>query len=501
MAHDPESDLALERLCAGLEPAQRAVLVHDFATEGPLLVLAGAGTGKTTTLTRRLALELDRGHPADGILALTFTRKAAHEMRERVASLLPAGAALPEIRTFHSLGLAILSEDGARGWKSAGWAFRPKLLSEETEADESARFWRERFREGALSAPTAKAWTRMLAEWGDPQRCEQAGGHPALEAWREWEAWKRRLGVAEMHDLISASLLALESDPELLERWRARSRTLFVDEYQDTDRTQYRLVALLAGDSRRVVAVGDDDQSIYGFRGADMRNILDWRSDRPDGRILTLTGNHRSRAAILAAANRVFPDKPPDFRKELQPRRKERGAPPLWFQAREPAEELAWIRRRMEQELRQGTPGSDLCALFRGNREEAPLRKALRGLPVSCGDDQDGIRLLTIHAAKGLEWPAVFVCGQDREAQEGRALAPYQDDEERRLFYVACTRARDRLYLTSCAVRPKGKSPREHVPHPWMDLVGPEVGIRPRWFLRTLRRLWHPAAARAIGEA
>ncbi|HQF55413.1 MAG TPA: ATP-dependent helicase [Fibrobacteria bacterium] len=497
----PESDLALERLCAGLEPAQRAVLAHDFASEGPLLVLAGAGTGKTTTLTRRLALELARNHPADQILALTFTRKAAHEMRERVAGLLAAGSALPEIRTFHSLGLAILSEDGARGWKSAGWAFRPKLLSEETEADESAKFWRERFREGALSAPTAKAWTRMLAEWGDPQRCAQAGGHPSLEAWREWEAWKRRLGVAEMHDLISASLLALESDPGLLERWRARARTLFVDEYQDTDRTQYRLVSLLAGDSRRVMAVGDDDQSIYGFRGADMRNILDWRSDRPDGRILTLTGNHRSRAPILAAANRVFPDKPPDFRKELQPRRKERGEPPLWFQAREPAEELAWIRKRMEQELRQGTPGSDLCALFRGNREEAPLRKALRGLPVSRGDDQDGIRLLTIHAAKGLEWPAVFVCGQDREAREGRSLAPYQDDEERRLFYVACTRARDRLYLSSCASRPKGKSPREHVPHPWMDLVEPDVGIRPRWLVRTLRRFWHPAAARAIGDA
>lgn len=196
----------------------------------------------------------------------------------------------------------------------------------------------------------------------------------------------------------------------------------------------------------------------------------------------------------------MFPDKPPDFRKELEPRRKDRGDAPIWFQAREPAEELAWIRKRMEDELRQGTRGSDLCALFRGNREEAPLRKALRGLPVSSGDG-DGIRLLTIHAAKGLEWPAVFVCGQDREVDEGRSLAPYPDDEERRLFYVACTRARDRLYLTSCAVRPKGKAPRRHVPHPWMDLVEPEVGIRPRWLLRTLRRFWQPAAARALGDA
>ena len=130
---------------------------------------------------------------------------------------------------------------------------------------------------------------------------------PAWKAdWSAWEARKRGRGQAEHLDLLAGALTALETDRALLERWRERSSVLLLDEYQDTDRTQYRLVSLLAGDSPSVLAVGDDDQAIYGFRGANLRNVLDWKADRPSGRILSLTANHRSLPPVLDAANRIF---------------------------------------------------------------------------------------------------------------------------------------------------------------------------------------------------
>jgi len=493
---------ALERLGRGLEPAQAAALSHDFDTQGPLLLLAGAGTGKTTTLTRRLALELASGTPASQILALTFTRKAAHEMRERVGSLIGAEAACPEIRTFHSLGLAILSEESGRGWRAAGWPHAAKLLAEDGSA--FAEFWQSRFRDGSCPPPSPGEWTRMLAEWGSPDRMRQAasagseeGFAKHVEPWTAWEAWKRRLCIAEMHDLVSGALAALEEEPDLLERWRDRSKTLFVDEYQDTDRTQYRLVKLLAAESPRLLAVGDDDQAIYGFRGADIRNILDWKRDHPDGRILSLVGNHRSLSPILAASNRIFPDKPAEFRKILEARRGDGGQKPTWFRARTPREEEAWVRSILVDEIRRGRAPKDLCVLYRGNREEKPLRKALAGLPLAT-PDSDGISLMTIHAAKGLEWPVVVLAGQDRPLDESDVLEPFAQDEERRLFYVACTRARDRLYLASSRSRGPGKRLQPRKPHPWMALVAPDVRIRPSRWLRMLRRIWEPAAKMAL---
>jgi superfamily I DNA/RNA helicase len=300
-----------------------------------------------------------------------------------------------------------------------------------------------------------------------------------------------------MHDLVSGALLALESDPELSASWNARSKTLFVDEYQDTDRTQYSLVKQLSGGSSRLLAVGDDDQAIYGFRGADIRNILDWKRDHPDGRILTLVGNHRSLSPILAASNRIFPDKPPEFRKILEARRPSAGRKPTWFRARTPLEELRWVRARLGDEIRHGRKPSELCVLYRGNREERPLRQALEGLPIATGEGE-GISLMTIHAAKGLEWPVVVLAGQDRPIDEPGRLAPFAQDEERRLFYVACTRARDRLYLSGCDTRGSKREIRPRKPHPWMELVEPDVTIRPSWWIRLGRRIWAPAARMAL---
>lgn len=460
--------LLLERLCLGLEPEQVEVLHHDFSAQGPLLVLAGAGTGKTTVLTRRIAWECAQGTPADRIMALTFTRKASREMRERVERIVGPGREAPQVRTFHSLGLAILSEDGGLGWTLAGWKRTPRLMDDDLLSREFALFWKERFRLGGTSAPSPGEWTRTLARHGRP---EDANGSeaPWIDDWSAWEAYKREREVAEHHDLLGGALSALERDEGLRLRWQERSQTLLVDEYQDTDRTQYRLVSLLSAGSDRVLAVGDDDQSIYGFRGADLRNVLDWREDRPHGRILTMTANHRSLSPVISVANLVFPDKPEAFRKVLRSRRREAGEErAVWYRAADQDEETTWIHDRIAHELRRGRARADLCLLSRSNRDRDRLE---RELPPWAR----GVQASTIHGAKGLEWPVVVVCGQDRPRSEGNALARFESDEERRLFYVACTRARDRLLVSSCDRRPRGDLWEERVPHPWMRLVSPEV--------------------------
>lgn len=463
----------VDTLAQGLNDEQRAVLEHDFATQGPLLVLAGAGTGKTATLTRRLALELARGERPDTVLALTFTRKAALEMRERTATLLGRETDLPEIRTFHALGLQILSGDEGRGWRIAGWSGAPRLLDDNSCADLRSRFWAERFRHDPSPAIPARTMDLLQSEWGVPARLASARpDHPHLDAWTSWEARKRAEGVAEFSDLVAGSLAALEADESLLQAWCQRARTLLVDEYQDTDRTQYRLANLLAGDSPRLLAVGDDDQSIYRFRGADVRNVLDWTRDRPEGRILSLVRNYRCRSPILDLSNALFPDKPEKFRKFLVPGRdRPEGPRPVWRHCRDAQEEGRWIRAQIGARLRQGTRSQDACVLFRSNREEQALRRALHDLPQSSDGDGDGVRFLTIHAAKGLEWPVVALAGQDATASESVKLLEAAEDEERRLFYVACTRARDVLLLTSCRWRGGSGGEVARTPLPWMRLV------------------------------
>lgn len=476
-------------LLDGLNPQQQAVLTHDFQRQGPLLVLAGAGTGKTATLTRRLALELSRGAGPREILALTFTRKAASEMRERTARLLDGDhARVPAIRTFHSLGARILGEQGGRGWRASGWRGTPRLLEGESELAFRARFWKDRFRRDPAPALSARGQTLLQSEWGTPGFLEERHpDHPHLDAWRQWEDRKRREGVAEMSDLVAGALTALEVDEEMRMVWRARSRVLLVDEYQDTDRTQYRLTALLAGDSPCLMAVGDDDQSIYGFRGADIRNVLDWARDRPSGRILSLTTNYRCVAPILDLSNRLFPDKELRFRKILEAGRSAvPHAKPVWRRCRDEPEEGAWIAAQIASRIASGTLAAhEACVLFRSNRQEGTLRRALASLPQSPDGEGEGVRFLTIHAAKGLEWPLVAVAGQDVPASERTGILPPAQDEERRLFYVACTRARDTLLISSC--RRRGGEGGDRRPAPWMRLASPGAHRTPSW----LRGLWN----------
>ena len=260
-------------MLAGLDPGQR----EAAQAPGPLLILAGPGTGKTRTLTRRIAVMVaGRGVPPEACLALTFTRRAAAEMRERLAVLLPAQAGRLMITTFHGLGLTILRENPGRAGLDPGFAV----------ADEKARL-----AVAAAEAGSVAAARRLLTEVArDPGA---AGEFAGLLASR---------GLVDFDGLITLPLAMLRQDPALAASLAARWRSISVDEYQDTDAAQYALLRLLAGDGSGLAVIGDPDQAIYGFRGADVGFFLSFGRDYPGARTVTLARNYRSAPVIVAGA-------------------------------------------------------------------------------------------------------------------------------------------------------------------------------------------------------
>ncbi len=269
----PKKTAAAEGLLAGLDPEQRTAV----EAPGPLMIIAGPGTGKTRTLTHRIAVAV-AGHGAapEACLALTFTRRAAQEMRDRLALLLPAQAGRLMITTFHGLGLAILREHGERAGLPPGFAV----------ADEAARL--------AVAAGQAGS------EAGGRRLLAAAAREPTLRA--EFTAALAGRGLVDFDALIELPVALLRDEPDLAAGLRERWRWISVDEYQDIDAAQYELLRLLTGDGGGLTAIGDPDQAIYGFRGADVGIFGRFGSDYPGARTVELTRNYRSSPAIVSGA-------------------------------------------------------------------------------------------------------------------------------------------------------------------------------------------------------
>ena len=572
----PETGHA-DGLLAGLDPDQR----EAAQARGPLLILAGPGTGKTRTLTHRIAvLVAERGVPPEACLALTFTRRAAAEMRERLGVLLPARADRFMITTFHGLGLAILREHAARAGLDPGF----------TVADERARL-----AVAVAEAGSTAAGRRLLT--GVSRDPSAAAEFARLLAAR---------GLVDFDGLITRPLAMLQEDPALAAALAARWRSISVDEYQDTDATQYALLRLLAGDGADLTVIGDPDQAIYGFRGADVGFFLRFGRDYPRARTIALSRNYRSSPVIVAAAAQAVAPA------TLVPgRRMSAVAGPgaagtghgaaaaariTVHEAATDRAEGAWIAQRIDRLLggasfhsldtgrADGHAGgklalADMAVLYRTDAQAVAIGQALTraGLPFQkrshdllgrraavsdilremsavaeagtgvaarlraavhrlaarppggratgewpsrgdgpspvdvlaagevlaplarrCGDDferflteialgaeadaldprADAVTLLTIHAAKGLEFSVVFLAGCERDllplwlpgkpadggTAQGNASTARRTGgtaqrtgrtdvaEERRLLFVAMTRARSHLFLT-CAAR------------------------------------------------
>jgi DNA helicase-2/ATP-dependent DNA helicase PcrA len=295
-----------------LNPQQRAAAAHPG---GPMLILAGAGSGKTRVITHRIAHLLERGVAPEAIVAVTFTNKAAGEMRERVATLLQrhdgAPTTLPWVGTFHAFCLRLLRFEVSRTGLRSGFV----VLDSDDARSLVKACERELGHDEKVHLPqrVASKISRAKGECLEPAAFAEKvrrGGSEALDivAAEVYPLYQQRLVTAnacDFDDLLMRSVLLFEREPDVLERYQRRIVHLLVDEYQDTNPIQYRLIRLLAGGHGNACAVGDEDQSIYRFRGADIRNILAFEQDFPGTHIFRIEQNYRSTGHILGAANAV----------------------------------------------------------------------------------------------------------------------------------------------------------------------------------------------------
>jgi DNA helicase-2/ATP-dependent DNA helicase PcrA len=297
------------RYLGGLNPEQKEAVEHF---EGPLLVLAGAGSGKTRVLTARIChLILEHGVPAHRILAVTFTNKAAGEMRERVHGMLGYEPAGMWMGTFHAIGARLLRRHADRlGWTQSFSIFdADQSLRQFKRSVEALSLDPKRWNPQAIRSHVSVAKNQLIS----PQRFaeeNQGSFDPFVRnAARVYTAYQSALqgqNAFDFDDLLLKPVELLESEKDLLERYQGRFAFILVDEYQDTNRAQFRFLELLGAKYKNLMVVGDDDQSIYRWRGADIRNILDFEQTYPGARVVRLEQNYRSTEKILQAANSVI---------------------------------------------------------------------------------------------------------------------------------------------------------------------------------------------------
>ncbi|MCS6898610.1 MAG: UvrD-helicase domain-containing protein [Myxococcales bacterium] len=289
-----------------LNPSQREAVLHD---EGPMLVLAGAGSGKTRVVTRRIARLIRSGVAPSSLLAVTFTNKAAAEMRERVAYLVgPRAAREIRVMTFHSFGLELLStEAAALGLRSGGFTVYDQADCIST-IREILRFIDagKRFDVSAILARISLAKNAFETQESWRSRPHDEYDEIAREIFPRYQTALRAFHAFDFDDLVTEAVELLRRRDDVRQRWQRKIRYLMVDEYQDTNAAQLELVRLLSGEWGNVAVVGDDDQSIYAWRGADITNILRFTEHFPGARVVKLEENYRSSASILAVANAVL---------------------------------------------------------------------------------------------------------------------------------------------------------------------------------------------------
>jgi DNA helicase-2/ATP-dependent DNA helicase PcrA len=301
----------VDSLLIDLNPEQRRAVE---CTDGPLLILAGAGSGKTKTLTHRIAYILgsQKATPFN-ILAVTFTNKAAGEMRERVAKLLGRASQdrgfMPYMGTFHSICVRLLRQDGEHIgiprnfviWDEGDRQAAVKQASRQASIDEKA------FPARLLSSLISGAKNEMVgpAEFGTTAEYSPAT-RAAARVYPLYEQMLKEASALDFDDLIGRAVRLLESQPQIREKWQNQFKYVMIDEYQDTNAAQYRLVKYLTGPHKNIAVVGDDWQSIYSWRGADFRNILNFEKDYPDCTVIKLEQNYRSTKNILEAAHNVI---------------------------------------------------------------------------------------------------------------------------------------------------------------------------------------------------
>lgn len=355
-----------------LNPAQREAVL---TTEGPLLVLAGAGSGKTRVLTFRIAHMLgDLGVKPWQILAITFTNKAAAEMRERLAALIPSGTRGMWVCTFHAMCVRMLREDA----DLLGYTGQFTIYDD----DDSKRMVRDimqalgieqkQFPINMIRSKISSAKNAMIGPEDMLKSADSPNDKKAAQVYLELERRLRAANAMDFDDLLVRTLELLRTRPEVLDKYQERFRYISVDEYQDTNHVQYEIANLLAAKYQNLMVVGDDDQSIYSWRGADITNILDFEQDFKNCKTVKLEQNYRSTGHILSAANAVVRHNSQRKDKRLFTAEGD-GEKIQAFQASDERDEGRWIAGEIEKLHAKGTSYDDIAVFYRTNAQSRIL--------------------------------------------------------------------------------------------------------------------------------
>jgi len=365
-----------ETYLADLNPAQREAVLH---TEGPVLVVAGAGSGKTRVLTRRIAHLVGAvGVKPPEILAITFTNKAAGEMRERVGDLVGPPARAAWVMTFHSACGRILRREAQRlGYRSnftiydqADQIRLVKRCLEELERDP------KRFTPRGIHSQISNAKNTLI---GPAEYTERVASFYDQTVAEVYDLYQKRLfasNAVDFDDMLFLTVDVLERFPEAREKWQQAFRYVLVDEYQDTNHAQYRLLQLLAEKHKNVFAVGDPDQSIYGFRGADIRNVLEFEHDFPGSYSIALEQNYRSTQHILDAANGVISHNRERKEKNLWSELGD-GDPVRVIEVEDEHAEARYVAAEIALLVEEGFSGSEVAVFYRTNAQSRVLEDVL----------------------------------------------------------------------------------------------------------------------------
>lgn len=361
----------------GLNPSQKEAASH---LEGPLLIVAGAGAGKTKTITHRIATLIEGGTSARHILALTFTNKAAQEMRERVQKLVPTARGTPLVTTFHALGARLLREFH----REAGVAERFTIW----DRDDSTRALKKILEAEGSETPPRAALAVISREKGNAvsvrEFASNASNFREQALAKVWGAYEKRLaeeGGLDFDDLLLRTLALLRTSKGTLEKLRERFTHITIDEYQDTNRVQYEIAALLASPRNNICVVGDIDQNIYSWRGADIAHLLSFEKTYPNARTVMLEQNYRSTRTILAAANAIIEKNRNRLPKNLFTEN-ETGEALTLFGARDEVDEAWFVAECARTQIASGTPSSEIAVLYRENFQSRALEEAFLHLGV-----------------------------------------------------------------------------------------------------------------------
>ncbi|OHA81429.1 MAG: hypothetical protein A2675_00115 [Candidatus Yonathbacteria bacterium RIFCSPHIGHO2_01_FULL_51_10] len=366
----------------GLNQAQRDAVSH---TTGPLMILAGAGTGKTRTITHRIMHLIKEGVAPESILAITFTNKAAREMEERVAALLESdtaqrysGARRPFVSTFHRLGVFIIRRESER----LGIAKHFTIF----DKDDATRAIKEALADRGLDPKQfepGRILTTISRQKGElvtaRAYADTAGNDyfPRIVSgvWERYEEILKREGALDFDDLLLKTALLLRDDIDVRTRYQNMWTHVHVDEYQDTNGVQYELSKLLSAQHRNICVVGDTDQNIYTWRGANLKNIMNFEKDYPDARVILLEENYRSTQTILAAANDAIKKNVARKDKTLFTKNIE-GEKISVYGAYDEADEAAYVARTAAELIASGTSPRDIAVLYRANFQSRALEEA-----------------------------------------------------------------------------------------------------------------------------